>query len=77
MRITIRSKEQFKTENIENIIECLNEEFKRFAMLRLKWSSRPKIESGCITLDFSFSVVFVYSDNSKNNKSRYCWQTLS
>ena len=67
MRIAIRSKKQFKTENVENIIECLNEKFKRFAMSRLKWSSRPKIESGCITLDFPFSVVFVYSNNSNNN----------
>ena len=77
MRIAIRSKKQFKTENNENIIECLNEEFKRFAMLRLKWSWRPKIESGYITPDFPFSVAFVYSNNSNNNKSRYCWQTLS
>ena len=50
------------------------EEFERFAMSRLKWTSRPKIESGCITLYFSFSVVFVYSKDN-NNESRYCWQT--
>ena len=36
MRIAIRSKKQFRMEDIENIVECLNEVFKRYAMLRLK-----------------------------------------
>ena len=36
MRIVICQKKQFRTEDIENIIECLNEGFERFAMLRLK-----------------------------------------
>ena len=35
MRIVICQKKQFRTEDIENI-ECLNEGFERFAMLRLK-----------------------------------------
>ena len=75
MRIAVRSNEQFRTEDIENIVECLNDEFEIYAMSRLKWSSKPKIESGHITLNFPFSVAFVYSKN--NNESRYCWQTLS
>ena len=62
--------------DIECIIECLNEEFERFAMSRLKWISKPTIECGRITPDFPLSVVFVYSNNN-NNESRYCWQTLS
>ena len=45
------------------------EEFERFAMSRLKWTSKPKIESGCITLYFPFSFVFVYSKDN-NNESR-------
>ena len=77
MRIAICSRKQFRTEDIENIIECLNERFQRFAMSRLKWSSKPKIESGRITLGFPFSVVFVYSKNNDNNEFRLCWQTLS
>ena len=76
MRIAICPKNQFRTEDIEYIVECLNEEFERFAMSRLKWTSKLKIESGFITPDFPLSVVFIYSkDNS--NESRYCWQTLS
>ena len=50
MRIAILSKEQFRTKDIEYIADCLNEEFEKFAMSRLKWVSKPKIESGCITL---------------------------
>ena len=59
MRIAIRSKKQFRTMNIKYIAECLNEEFENFTMLILKWVSKPSIESGCITLDFPFSVIFV------------------
>ena len=78
MRIAIFLKKLFRTEDIENIIECLNEEFERYAMSRLKWISKPKIENGRITPDFPFSVVFVYSkDYFNKNESRYCWQTLS
>ena len=62
MRIGICSKKQFRTENIEYIVECLNEEFERFFMSRLKWISKPKIKSGCNTPDFPFSVVFVYCE---------------
>ena len=76
IRIVIRSKTQFRTEDIEYIVECLNEEFERFAMTRLEWISKTKIDSGLITTDFPFCVVFVYSKNN-NNDSRYCWQTLS
>ena len=76
MRIAICSKKQFRTDNIKYVLKCLNEEFERFVMLRLKWISKPKIESGRITPDLPFSVVFVYS-KSNYNKSRYCWQTLS
>ena len=71
-KIAICSKKQFRTADVEYIVECLNEEFERFAMLKLKWISKPKIKSGCITPDFIFSVVFVYSKNN-NNDSRYCW----
>ena len=80
MRIAIHSKKQFKTEDIEYIVECLNKEFERFTMSRLKWISKPRIESGCITPDFPFGVVFIYSNNNNNNnnnESRCCWQTLS
>ena len=56
-------------------IEYIFEEFERFAMSRLKWISKPKIESGRITPDFPFSVFFVYSKNN-NNMSRCFWQTL-
>ena len=78
MRIAICLKKLFRTENIENIIKCLIEEFERYALLRLKWTPKPKIESGRITLDFPFSVVFVYNKEHLNkNESRYCWQTLS
>ena len=76
IRIVIRSKTQFRTEDIEYIIECLNEEFERFAMSRLEWISKTEIDSGLITTDFLFSVVFVYSKNN-NSDSRCCWQTLS
>ena len=37
-------------------------------MSRLKWTSKPKFESGRISPNFPFSVVFVYSKN--------CWKTL-
>ena len=36
MRIAICSKKLFRTEDIENIIECLNDEFEKYAMSRLK-----------------------------------------
>ena len=58
---------------IEYIAECLNEEFEKFAMSRLKWISKPQIESGCITSDFPFSVIFVYNKNN-DNESRHCCQ---
>ena len=48
MRISICSKKEFRTEDAENIIECFNEEFERFVMSRLKWTSKPKTESGHI-----------------------------
>ena len=48
MRISICSKKELRTEDTENIIECLNEEFERFVMSRLKWTSKPKTESGHI-----------------------------
>ena len=78
MRIAICSKKLFRTEDIENIIRCLIEELERYALSRLKWTSKPKIESGRITLDFPFSVVFVYNKEHLNkSESRYRWQTLS
>ena len=69
MRIAIRSIKQFRTEDIKYITECLNEEFERLGMSRLKLISKSKIKCGCITSDFPFSVVFVYS-KSNNNESR-------
>ena len=48
MRIAIRSKKQFTTDDIKYIFECLNDEFERFALSRLKWISKPKIESSRI-----------------------------
>ena len=57
---------QFRTKDIKYILECLNEEFGRFAMSRLKGISKPKIERGCITPNFPFSVVFIYSKNNNN-----------
>ena len=59
MRIAICSKRLFRTEDIKNFVECLNDEFQKYAMSKLKWVSKPKIESGCIAPDFPFSVVFV------------------
>ena len=37
--IAICAKKQFRTVNIDYIVECLNKEFGRFAMSRLKWIS--------------------------------------
>ena len=68
-RIAIRSKKQFRTNDIEYIVECLNEKFEKYAMSRLKWASKPKIESDRITPNFPFSVVFVYSENCFNKMS--------
>ena len=65
MRISICSKKRFMTEDIKNIIECLNEEFEKFATSRLKWISKLKVESGHITSAFPFSAVFVYSKNKQ------------
>ena len=67
-RIAIRSKKQLWTDDIEHIVECLSEEFEKQAMSRLKWTSKPKFESGRISPNFLFSVVFVYRKN--------CWKTL-
>ena len=76
LHITLQK--HFKIEYIKYIVECLNEEFERYVMVRLKWTSKPKIESALIILNFPFSVIFVYSKNYfNNNESRYCWQTLS
>ena len=76
MRIAIHSKKQFRSKDIEYIVQCLNEEFDRFPKSRFKWILKTKIESRRVKSDFLFSVVFVYSKNN-NNESRYCWQTLS
>ena len=92
MRIAISSKKQFRTEDIEYIVNCLNEEFERYAL-------KPKIKSSRYNADFPLSVIFVYSKNkivltinknntkrkicvittafNLNNGSRYCWQTMS
>ena len=59
MMIAICSKKQFRTADIEYIVECLNEEFERFAMSRLKWISKPKIESGRI-LQIFYLVLFLF-----------------
>ena len=56
-RIAIRSKKQFRTNDIAYIVECLNEKFEKYAMPRLKWASKPKIESDRITPNFPFSAV--------------------
>ena len=67
-RIAIRSKKQLRTGDIEHIVEFLNEEFEKYAMSRLKWTSKPEFESGLISPNFPFSVVFVYTKN--------CWKIL-
>ena len=67
-RIAIRSKKQLRTDDIEHIVEFLNEEFEKYAMSRLKWTSKPEFESGLISPNFPFSVVFVYTKN--------CWKIL-
>ena len=77
MRIAISSKKQFRTEDIEYIVNCLNEEFERYAISRLKWTLKPKIKSSRYNADFPLSVILVYSKNYFNNGSRYCWQTMS
>lgn len=38
MRIVIRSKPQFRTEDIDYIVECLNDKFEKYAMFKLKWT---------------------------------------
>ena len=71
-------KKLFRTEDIENIVECLNDEFEEYTMSRMKWASKPKIGSSRVTPNFPFSVVFVYSkDYFSNSESRYCLKTLS
>ena len=69
IRIAIGFIKQFRTEDTKYVVECLNEEFERFSMSRLKLISISGIKSGCITSDFPFSVAFVYS-KSNNNESR-------
>ena len=59
MRNAIHSKKKFRTEDIWYIVECLNEEFERFDMSRLKWTSKPNIERGCVTSDFPLNDVFI------------------
>ena len=49
----------FRAEDIKIIVECLNNEFEKYAILRLKWTSKHKIESSCISPDFPFSLIFV------------------
>ena len=71
MRIAICSEKRFMAEDIKNIIECLNEEFEKFATSRLKWISKLKIESGRITSAFPFSAVFVYSKNKQMLLANY------
>ena len=58
-------------EDIKNIIECLNEEFEKFATSRLKWISKLKIESGRIISAFPFSAAFVYSKNKQMLLANY------
>ena len=38
MRIVIRSKPQFRTEDIDYIVECLNDKFEKYAVFKLKWT---------------------------------------
>ena len=38
MTIAICLMKQFTTVDIENIVDCLNDEFEKFVMSRLKWS---------------------------------------
>ena len=76
MRIAISSKKQFRIEDMEYIVNCLNEEFERYAMSRLRWTLKPKIKSSRYNADFPLSVIFVYSKNkivltiNKNNTKR-------
>ena len=63
IRFEILSKTQFRTENIETIVECFSCEFGRFALSKLGWLSKVELENGRTTSDFPFSVVFVYTKN--------------
>ena len=56
MRVATHSKKQFRT---EDIAECLNEEFEKFAKSRLKWISKPTIGSGHITSNFLLGLFYL------------------
>lgn len=71
IRFAIRSKKQFRTEDIETIVECFNSEFEKYALSKLGWLSKFDIENGRTTFDFPFSVVFVYSKNTGAGESRH------
>ena len=49
----------FTIEDIEYIVECLNDEFEKYAMSRLKWTSKPKIENSGISFVFISFVMFL------------------
>ena len=63
IRFAILSKTQFRTENIETIVECFSCEFERFALSKLGWLPKVELENGRTASDFPFSVVFVYTKN--------------
>ena len=70
IRFAICSKKQFRTENIESILECFCSKFEKYALSKIGWLSKLDIENGRITSDFPFSVFSVYSKNTGTGESR-------
>ena len=70
IRFAICSKKQFRTEDIETIVECFSSKFEKYALSKLGWLSKLDIENGRTTSDFPFSVVSVYSKSTGAGESR-------
>ena len=68
---SICSKSQFGTEDIETIAECFDSKFESFALSRLGWLLRFKIENGRTTSGFPISVVFIYTKNTSFRVLRF------
>lgn len=71
IRFAICSKKQFRTENIETILECFCSKFEKYALSKLGWLSKFDTENRRTTFDFPFSVVFVCCKDTAAGKSRH------
>ena len=70
IRFAICSKKQFRTEDVETIVEGFSSKFEKYALSKLGWLLKLDIENGRTTSDFPFSVVSVYSKNTGTGESR-------